>query len=70
MAFGIRTETPVHTETAAVNQERAAKPRSMRTGAAVCAVQSRAQHRLGWEGRTDAVCSWKKRNEKTAPHGY
>lgn len=54
MGFGIRSETPAHMETAAVNQERAAKPGNMRTGAAVGAVWSRAQHRL--VGRKDGRC--------------
>ena len=75
MAVSTRAETLLHTETATVNRERAAKPGSMRTGEAVCAVQSTAKHRLQeaeqwWEERIDAACSWKKRNEKTVPHWY
>lgn len=75
MAVSIRAETLLHTETAIVNGERAAKPGSMRTGEAVCAAQSTATHRLQeaeqwWERTIDEICSWKKRNEKTVPHGH
>lgn len=73
MAVSICAETLLCTETATVNRENAAKSGSMRTGEAVCAVQSTAKHRLQeaerwWEERIDTVCSWEKRSEKAVPH--
>lgn len=61
MAVSICAETLPRTETATVNRENAAKSESMRTGEAVCAVQSTAKHILQeaeqwWEERIDTVC--------------
>lgn len=73
MAVSVRAEALVHTETATVTKERAAKPESTRTGEAVLyevqpSTDCRRQSGGGKEGRTNAVCLWNK-NEKTVPHG-